>query len=324
MVEWIRISEGTGAVLDLWSRRMAASPTTGYIMTYRGGGCSANCRFCPQARSGDSNPEKLSRVSWLRRSFKKFKEALSENQESLKRICVQALNYRDVSKDLLEIITEIREASDLPISLSCQPLEREDMRRLAEAGADRLGIPMDAATPEIFDLVKGKSAGGPYEWESHISALEDARELFEGRVTTHLIVGLGESELEMIRRIQFFHEGGISVALFAFTPIEGSDLADRGPPSIERYRRIQLARYLIANDISDFGEMEFENDRLRHYGISSGKLKSVAESGEPFLTSGCPDCNRPYYNESPAGPIYNFPKKLTYDELGMVLDQLYS
>jgi biotin synthase len=25
------------------------------------------------------------------------------------------------------------------------------------------------------------------------------------------------------------------------------------------------------------------------------------------MTSGCPNCNRPYYNETPSGPILNYP-----------------
>jgi biotin synthase-related radical SAM superfamily protein len=36
-------------------------------------------------------------------------------------------------------------------------------------------------------------------------------------------------------------------------------------------------------------------------------LARVVESGEPFKTSGCPDCNRPFYNESPGETIYNYP-----------------
>ena len=28
---------------------------------------------------------------------------------------------------------------------------------------------------------------------------------------------------------------------------------------------------------------------------------------EAVLTSGCPGCNRPFYNERPRGPIYNYP-----------------
>jgi len=36
--------------------------------------------------------------------------------------------------------------------------------------------------------------------------------------------------------------------------------------------------------------------------------------GEPFQTSGCTGCNRPYYNETPGEELYNYPKPLTTEE----------
>ncbi|HDI74230.1 MAG TPA: hypothetical protein ENF57_04430 [Candidatus Korarchaeota archaeon] len=36
---------------------------------------------------------------------------------------------------------------------------------------------------------------------------------------------------------------------------------------------------------------------------------------EAFLTSGCPSCNRPFYNERPRGPIYNFPSEDLLDRM---------
>ncbi|MCW3977503.1 MAG: radical SAM protein, partial [Candidatus Bathyarchaeota archaeon] len=32
-------------------------------------------------------------------------------------------------------------------------------------------------------------------------------------------------------------------------------------------------------------------------------------------TSGCPGCNRPYYNERPGGPLYNYPRQPLPDEI---------
>ena len=41
-----------------------------------------------------------------------------------------------------------------------------------------------------------------------------------------------------------------------------------------------------------------------------GLLGSII-NGQAFQTSGCDDCNRPYYNERPGGLIYNYPRQLT-------------
>ncbi|MEM4243701.1 MAG: radical SAM protein, partial [Candidatus Bathyarchaeia archaeon] len=43
---------------------------------------------------------------------------------------------------------------------------------------------------------------------------------------------------------------------------------------------------------------------------------------EPFLTSGCPACNRPFYNEKPSGPIYNYPRAVRSEEIKMIKREL--
>jgi biotin synthase len=49
--------------------------------------------------------------------------------------------------------------------------------------------------------------------------------------------------------------------------------------------------------------------------VSTTVLEETVNSGKPFQTSGCPDCNRPFYNEKPGGPIYNYSKELNVKEL---------
>lgn len=324
MVNCIRLSEGTGAVLGLWDLRLSASPTTGYLMTDPEGGCTANCLFCSQSRSGDSSRGKLSRISWPRENFERFQEALIRDDGGLSRVCVQGLHYQGLVEDLLEIVGGIRDVSDISISVSSPPLGGDDLRRLADAGVERFSIPLDASTPWIFDLVKGYLVEGPYRWDIHIDALERARDIFDGRVTTHLIVGLGEEDLDVVRRVQFLHERGITVALFAFTPVQGSPLASYPRPSIRRYRRIQLARYLIVEDMSELKEMEFEDGCLRDFGVPQEEMEVVVNSGEPFKTSGCPACNRPFYNESPSGPLYNFPDIPSEEDLREIREDCFA
>lgn len=55
--------------------------------------------------------------------------------------------------------------------------------------------------------------------------------------------------------------------------------------------------------------------QITDFGVTKTLLKSAVESGTPFLTSGCPNCNRPFYNEKPSGPIYNYPRSLTSEEV---------
>jgi len=191
------------------------------------------------------------------------------------------------------------------------------MIRLAEAGVDRISIALDAATEEIFDKIKGKLAGGPYIWEKQREALREAVKAFgEGFVGTHLIVGLGETEKEMVQTIQWSFDLGVYPGLFAFTPIVGTLLENRSQPSLSHYRRIQIAHYLITHEKTRCENMMFGGDGcLVDFGISKEELWQVVKTGNPFVTSGCPGCNRPYYNERPGGPLYNYPRQPLPEEI---------
>lgn len=322
MINHVRVAFGTGVVLGLWRGQLAAAPTTAHLLTYYDGRCSANCKFCPQARESNADPKLLSRVVWPRCELEKVIAALNEHHSKFERICVQAVNYPGVVDELCELVTKIKGICDLPISVSCQPLAAGDVERLAAAGVERVSIALDAATPEIFDRIKGDGAGGPYTWQGHLRALDDACTILGDRVSTHLIAGLGESEPEMVHAIQFLHDRGITVGLFAFTPITGTPLAGRAQPDVASYRRIQLARYLIANGLSKVEEMHFDGSQISDFGVTGDVLRKTIDSGEPFRTSGCPGCNRPFYNESPRGPIYNYPWKPTSEEIISIREQL--
>jgi biotin synthase len=324
--EKVRVSLGSAITIGLLSGKLDAKPTTAYIMTYREGKCTANCGFCPQARKSHSRADMLSRVSWPPFSMQNVVKALDEAVKSgwIKRVCVQALNYPEVFTHLQAIVEAITRNVRVPVSVSCQPLNMENVKRLAKAGAERIGIPLDAATEEIFDKVKGLSAGGPYEMRRQLALLEEAVKVFgKGKVSTHLIVGLGETEKEMVYMIQKCVDMGVLPALFAFTPVAGTALENMNPPPIPQYRRIQLARHLIVHEIARCEDMGFDwEGRITDFGVDKQTLKQVVESGAPFQTSGCPNCNRPYYNEKPSGPIYNYPRPLNTEEIKRAIEEL--
>jgi biotin synthase-related radical SAM superfamily protein len=322
----IRVSVGSAIILGLLKGKLDADPTTAYLMTYTTGKCTANCGFCPQARNSHSKAELLSRVSWppfpTNRVLKGIENAYTNRR--IRRVCIQALNYPEVFTHLVVLAKAIKQHGTIPVSVSCQPLNSQDLQQLAEAGVDRIGIALDAATEKLFSEIKGLSAGGPYTWESQFRQLRKALEVFgKGNVSTHLIVGLGETENDAISLIQRCVDMGVLPALFAFTPVRGTTLEKKPQPLIESYRRVQLARYLIVNGSARSEDMRFDGAGcLTDYGVEKETLKWIVETGKPFLTSGCPDCNRPFYNEKPSGPIYNYPRNIRLEELEAIKRQL--
>lgn len=315
----IRVSVGSAIVLGLIEGKLDAEPTTAYLMTYTTGKCSANCAFCPQARTSLGKAELLSRVSWPAFPTESVVKRIgaAAGQGRIGRVCVQALSYPRVFSDLVAFVKTLKFHAVVPVSVSCQPDNSGDMRLLQAAGVDRIGIAIDAASPQLFAEVKGSGANGSCNWEGQFAKLREAVEVFgKGNVSTHLIIGLGETEKEATSLIQECVDMTVLPALFAFTPIRGTALETRIQPAVTMYRRVQLARYLIVNRIARFRDMAFGVDgRIDSFGVEKAVLKGIVEGGKPFLTSGCPGCNRPFYNEKASGPIYNYPRGVLPEEI---------
>ena len=196
LVERVRLSIGTAIELGIESGNKVPHFTTAFLMTYREGGCDANCAFCPQAKESTSSSDRLSRLSWPEYSFNMVIENWPPPGQ-FRRICIQTICYPDVVQDVASIVGELRKVSKLPISVAIHPISTDEMMQLQEIGISNIGIALDASTPEIFENIKGENRGAEYRWESHRKGLEDALKIFgEGNVTTHLIIGLGETEKE--------------------------------------------------------------------------------------------------------------------------------
>lgn len=318
MIEKIRVSIGSASVIGLYPKEFEVPPTTCYLMTYKEGLCSANCAFCPQARGSSSKTGSLSRISWPIFDFQEFLNKMKYLTPSkrFKRICIQTLNYPDNFKDLMELVVEIKKVSDAPISVAIPPMPREKLKELKFMGVQRVGIALDGATPEIFNKIKGEEVKGPYSWEGHHKAFEEAIEVFsKGEVSTHIIVGLGETEKELIERIEELNKSEILVSLFAFTPVKGTKFEEMKQPDIQSFRKIQLGRYLIVKKGKNIEDFTFNSKgNIINFNINKRDLRNMIEDQEAFLTSGCIGCNRPYYTSRPSGPMYNYPRKINVEE----------
>ncbi|MHA2380255.1 MAG: radical SAM protein [Candidatus Thorarchaeota archaeon] len=322
LVEKIRLSIGTAIQLGLEAGTLDPCFTTAFLMTHRDTKCNANCAFCPQARESTSSSDRLSRISWPEYSFDEVVARLEEDN-SFQRLCIQSLNYPAAVDDVSGIIGEIKTRTSLPISASIHPLDTAQMMRIRNAGASSLGVAFDACTPDLFDTVKGEKRGSPYRWELHLKALADALEVFgQGNVTTHLVIGLGETEKQAADFILAMYKMGISVGLFALTSVRGTALEKQEPPELSTYRRMQALRYLVSHGYVSENQVVSGSEGALQVEMDSSLLRIILSSGEAFRTSGCKGCNRPFYNERPSGPMYNYPRPLTQEEVTDALAQL--
>jgi len=90
---------------------------------------------------------------------------------------------------------------------------------------------------------------------------------YPGKIATHLIVGMGETEKEMVDMIQELHEHEVIIALFAFTPVKGAKLEFKQEPNISSYRRIQVALYLVRNNL-DKSFVYNDNGQITNFGYN--------------------------------------------------------
>lgn len=292
----INVSLGTAAVLGLTRAAMAAAPTTAYLML--GGRCLMNCAFCAQARESQAGALNLSRVTWPEYDLEEVLERLPAvvAAGAIRRTCLQVTVTGESFHDALRVLQAVKGACYVPCDVAVLPRDLEQVRSLVEAGADHVGFGLDAACERVFRQVKGGS------WARHLALVEDTARTFPGRAAVHLIVGLGETEQEMVARIQWAHDLGAAVGLFAFTPVRGTHLAHLPPPLLPVYRRMQMARWLIVHGLARAQDISFDvAGALVGFGVP------LPDDGQAFRTSGCPDCNRPFYNEQPGGTLYNYP-----------------
>jgi biotin synthase-related radical SAM superfamily protein len=300
----IRLSIGSAVSLGLRTAKMAAQPTT--IYTLLGETCMGACRFCTQARRSDADRQLLSRVIWPAYELPAVLESLQAD-DGVRRVCIQTLLYPDLLSDLLVTVRQLKAASGAPLSVCMNPLDRDWLIALKDAGVERVGVGLDCVTEALFAEMKPG-----FSWNRYMQFIDETIEVF-GVGSVHLIAGLGEADEELVQAFQTFHDKGCTIALFAFTPVRGTAL-DFAPPPLERYRALQLTRYLIVHNLARVDDMAFDGGKLEAVGVAPAVLDRAIDAGTPFRTSGCPNCNRPMYNERPGGAMYNHPKPLTDDE----------
>lgn len=321
LVEKVRLSIGTAVQLGLENGSRDPDFTTAFLMTFQEGKCEANCAFCPQARESSASSDRLSRISWPEFKLDSIIENWPQSGQ-FRRICVQTICYPDVVDDVEDIVGKLRQITKLPISVAIHPVSKADLKKLRDVSVSNIGIALDASTSEIFDEVKGKERDSLYRWDRHNQALQDALAIFgKGRVTTHLIVGLGESEFEAAKFISHMYQEGVSVGLFAFTNIKGTSLETHSTPNLESYRRIQVVRHLVSKGKLKLDQIDEDDNGHVSVNIDTSIIREALSSGEAFRVTGCKGCNRPFYNERPRGPMYNFPRNLSKEEINKAIEE---
>jgi len=118
----------------------------------------------------------------------------------------------------------------LPIQVQCEPPDDFAwFQRLKDAGADTLGMHLEAVEPGVRAAVMPGKA--EVSIERYMAAFEAAVAVFgRGQVSTYLIAGLGDQPQSLIDVAARLVELGVYPFLVPFVPLAGTPMANHRPP----------------------------------------------------------------------------------------------
>ncbi len=334
---YAKMSTATAISLGLMRGRMyrgAVNRCVNLLVHYPEG-CSANCAYCGLARKRPGAYEKKSfiRVDWPLSSMDEIIAAVNRAPSYVKRACISMITNGKCRKDTMEMTRRLRNETSLPVSLLISPtiMKNEDLIAMKDAGADKVGIAVDLATPELFDQFRGSGVSGLHQWRKYWETVEAALDVFGSpHVGAHLMVGMGETEHEMVSVMQKLRDMGVQNHLFSFFAEKGSELASRPQPPWPSYLRVQLARYLIEEGLSSCSRMHFDDTgSIVNFGVDVDTLFEIIDMGTPFMTTGCLDpdgqvaCNRPFGNCLPDDKQWNYPYPPNEEELALIQQHIF-
>lgn len=309
----IRLSLGTAIELGLINQKNDIPPTTAYIMV--GNRCNNKCAFCSQSTESSTRRDKLSRVIWPEYSKEEILKALKEyNGDNIKRICIQSMASEEAHDEVGDFISYIKDQANMPISLSAKLEKDEEIQKFFTMGVDKIGIAIDASNKTLYESIKGTN------YEEKLDFLTSMAKRYEGKISTHIIVGLGETHKDIYDLYTYLFNNNITVSLFAFTPVRGTKMEKISQPPIESYRRVQLMTYMINKGYSN-DCFYFKNGYLEYIKLDEDIINDI-NKGYPFEIRGCKNCNRPYYNERPGSTIYNYSRRLTDNEIKLAIKEV--
>lgn len=327
--EYVQMSTAAAITLGIMNGKMYRCECTrclNLLLTYPEG-CRANCAYCGLARHREAERDyadrNFIRVDWPAVPVSEIVDIIAADVDNtpFHRMCISMITHPNSDADTVSVLRQWTDRIDpaaLPVSILSNPttMSRDDVVLLKDLGADIFTVALDAATPLIFDRTRGKGVQSPHKWDKYWEILMHAHDIFGAqKFGAHIIVGMGETEHDVLQLVQRLVDLGGHSHLFCFFPEKGS-LMDHLPATPrDQWRRVQLARYLIDYRGVRVDHMKFDGDgRVTDYGLPRGELDDVIDAGIAFRTSGCPGkfqddisaCDRPY-GDSPPSNIASYP-----------------
>jgi biotin synthase len=319
--EWVRISYASALALRFKSGRFSRPFEFGGInllLSYDRG-CLSDCGYCGLARNrpGDYEEKSFIRVEWPLVQTDELIRRLVRHENRLTRLCISMVTHGRAYADTLEIARRITGSVSAPLSLLVAPptLNERRLQAFKDAGADMIGIGLDAVTEDLFRSLRTEVPQGGLKWDQYWRIVDAARAIFgPWKVNCHTLVGLGERDVDLIDMFARLLDRQIFSYLFCFNPEPDSRMGHLPKASLRRWRRIQLAKFLLEERGLDRSAFRFDDaGALMRIHAPRGLVDEVLDDGHAFMTNGCPSsggepgCTRPMGSWRPTEDPRDFP-----------------
>ncbi len=254
------------------------------------------------------------------------------HEDKLTRLCISMVTHGAAFRDTVDISQRITGAVRAPLSILVAPPTLNEQRLLAfkDAGVDMIGIGLDAVTEDLFRSLRTDVPHGGLRWDQYWEIVGHARRIFGAwKVNCHTLVGLGESDHDLMGIFERLLDREIFSYLFCFNPEPDSRMGHVEKTPVQRWRRIQLAKFLLEEEGLDPDAFRYADDgALARIHAPRDLVERVVDAGWAFMTNGCPSsggepgCTRPMGSWRPTESPRDLPWQPTGEDLREIRDQL--
>lgn len=207
--------------------------------------CKIGCKFCPlSVTNGNLIHYSLDSI---------YKDIDDSSYRSYSSIGITTsipynLSSNDVADEMIFVVGKIREkvGSGIPIGVSTRIPSESTMVKLKDAGASEIRLNIEVPNESLSKmLMPNKSIQEIY------SSLSLACKIFgRGKVSSNIVLGLGESDENVIDAIRYLAKIGVVATLYPFDPFDCRDISKLGfsRPDAERIYRLAVAHKKILDE----------------------------------------------------------------------------
>jgi biotin synthase len=125
------------------------------LLTYEDG-CKAKCSYCGLSKSRDVEEEDRTfiRVDWPSYQLDDIISRTKKHGKHIQRVCVSMITHAKALDDMCYVMKRFKDETDLLISGLISPTmikDKETIQHIKDAGADMVGVALDAVSPELFE-----------------------------------------------------------------------------------------------------------------------------------------------------------------------------